>query len=82
MTARMLASHPDYSKFAELQEMLCFLANPRMTAGMAVIPFDMPDAELAASTVEIKNALRTEIECFLPAQFAALVNDIESGSDS
>lgn len=54
--------------------MLCALANP----GMTRLDMDMPAAELAACTVEITNALRTEIECFLPAQFAAIVNDLEA----
>ena len=81
MPARMTASHPDYPRFLALQEMLCFLANPGYTSAMSAIPMDMPDAERSACTVEIKNALRAEIECFLPAQFAAIVNDLEANPE-
>ena len=74
---RLLASHPDYPKFAFMQQLLLMATNPHIFFD---IELDVPEAERLA-TVELIKAdmgrFMDEYE-YLPANIAEVVNRKEN----
>jgi hypothetical protein len=80
MTVRILASHPDYEEFRQLQEKVCLITNPHM-AGFSEEELDMPEAEILAlkSTLleKMENLISEYVE--LSTDIAGFILDLENG---
>jgi len=76
MCVRLLSSHPDYEKFAIMQQLLCMITNPHMVMGYDM---DMPEMEMAAMKERMKQHIGAMIDEYeyLPPELAKIINKLE-----
>ena len=75
-TIRLYASHPDYQKFAFMQNLLLMAINPHMFFD---VELDIPEAERLATVELIKADMGRYMDDYeyLPASIAEAINRME-----